>query len=207
MAAIVLRAPLSLRPLVGIFVGGAARRMGGLAKGLLAAPDGTGSLVARSASLARDLGLEVVLVGEHAAYADLGLPMLADAPPGIGPLGGLLALLEHAGSRSAVALACDLPFVDRATLERVATSPSTAAAIAPRREGRWEPLLCRYDPARVLPVARTRLAGGALALQGLLDAVGADALSLGDADPRVLSDWDTPDDVARSGSGEEKRER
>lgn len=185
-------------PLVGIFVGGAARRMGGVAKGLLAAPDGTGSLASRSIAIARALGLEVVLVGEHPAYAPLGLPMIADAEAGQGPLGGLVALLERAGARAVIALACDLPFVERSFLERLVTATSDAAALAPRRGGGpWEPLFARYDAVRALPVARARLSRRELSLQGLLDALGADALSLDAAHERMLTDWDTPEDVAR----------
>lgn len=193
-------------PLVGIFVGGAARRMGGIAKGLLAAPDGTGSLVARSAAVARSLGLEVVLVGAHPAYAGLGLPVVADAEVGAGPLGGLVALLAHAGARPVIALACDLPFVERSLLERLASEVTEAAVLAPRRAERWEPLAARYDAARVLPIARAHLARRELSLQRLLDAAGADALSLDDAGERSLADWDSPEDVARPcGEGDQER--
>ena len=186
----------SAPPLVGIFVGGAARRMGGVAKGLLPAPDGTGSLVDRTANFARGLGLEVVLVGEHPAYAALGLGVLADAETGQGPLGGLVALLARAGTGRAIALACDLTFVERRLLSTLATAPIGAAVLAPRRDGIWAPLAARYDAARVLPIARERLGRRERSLQGLLDAVGADALSLTPQDERMLTDWDTPDDVA-----------
>ncbi|HEY5241286.1 MAG TPA: NTP transferase domain-containing protein, partial [Polyangiaceae bacterium] len=96
----------------GVFVGGAGVRMGGLAKGLLRGPDGS-SLVERWAGMLRELGIPIVLVGEGAAYEGLGLPMLKDEPPGVGPLGGLVALLRHAGTRRALAFACDMPFVSR----------------------------------------------------------------------------------------------
>lgn len=180
------------RPLVGIFVGGRARRMGGIAKGLLPAPDGTGSLVARLAGLAGALGAEVVLVGQRSEYAALALPVLPDAAPDAGPLGGLVALLALAGERPAVALACDLPFLDAAYLTRLLAAPP-APVVAPRRD-RWEPLAARYDAAAVLPLARARLAAGELALQGLLDAAGAVPLAPSVGDDRRLVDWDTPDD-------------
>lgn len=182
-------------PLVGIFVGGASARMGGAPKGLLPAPDGEGSLVTRLAGIARSCGLDVVLVGAHPAYAALGLETIPDAAPDVGPLGGLVALLAHAGARPGIALACDLPFVDGALLRRLVDEAPAAPALAPRRDGRWEPLAARYDAARVLPTARRRLAAGALGLQGLLDELGAEAMTVRDAG--LLDDWDRPEDVTR----------
>ena len=46
-------------PLVGIFVGGKGRRMGGVAKGLLTAPGGAETLVARLARVVRETGAKI----------------------------------------------------------------------------------------------------------------------------------------------------
>jgi molybdopterin-guanine dinucleotide biosynthesis protein A len=189
-------APPARGVVAGIFVGGAGKRMGGRAKGLLAAPGG-GTLVSRWLSVLRELRVdEVMLVGRHEAYESVGLESIADDPPGIGPLGGLAGLLERAGRAQALALACDMPFVSAALVARLLASPE-AAAIAPRREGRWEPLCARYDPARVLPIVRRRIAAGQRSLQPLLDDAGAIELPPEAGDAAELEDWDTPDDAAR----------
>jgi molybdenum cofactor guanylyltransferase len=178
--------------LAGIFVGGAGLRMGGVPKGLLPAPAG-GALIDRSCALLAELKIPTVLVGRHPAYAARAMERLEDDPPGIGPLGGLIALLRRAGDRRAIALACDMPFVTRDLLAALIGAPD-AAACAPRRDGLWEPLCAVYDPAQVLPRAVARASSGARSLQGLLDDVGATALPIDDA--RALRDWDTPADVA-----------
>ena len=95
--------------------------MGGVAKGLLPAPDSGEPLVARLRHKAESLGLRCVLVGAAPAYAGLGLEMIGDDPPGLGPLGGLRALLRAAAGAPVLALACDLPFVSRALLARLAS--------------------------------------------------------------------------------------
>ena len=176
----------------GIFVGGRAERMGGLAKGLLEVPTG-GRIVQRLRDAITAAGLEIVLVGKDDRYASLGLPAIDDDPPGVGPLGGLIALLHHAGNRPAVAIACDMPFVDAPLLGRLVAAPD-AAVIAPRQGTRWEPLFARYDSQRVLPAAKTRASQRQHSLQGLLDAVAARELPLTDAEWRQLRDWDTPAD-------------
>lgn len=172
----------------GIFVGGRGTRMGGVAKGLLEAPEG-GTLVMRWAMLFRALSIEPVLVGEHEAYADLPLPKIADAVTDIGPLGGLLSLLERAPPNGAIAVACDMPFVSERLLSKLASFPSDRPIVAPKRDGRWEPLFARYTPA-ALATARSNAASGAHSLQTLLEAAGAEELPLDPSEAAQLEDWD-----------------
>jgi molybdopterin-guanine dinucleotide biosynthesis protein A len=197
------------RPIVaGIFVGGASRRMGGSPKGLLrtsASSDET--LVGRWRALFERVGIPAVLVGDRSEYAALGLTMLRDARVGVGPIGGLVALLAHAGDGHAIAVACDMPAVSESLVLRLARAPE-AAAVAPRRDDRWEPFFARYDAPLALPVARARADAGAdradaasasaRSLQRLLDALAAVELPVTGDEARELRDWDTPEDV-RSG--------
>jgi molybdopterin-guanine dinucleotide biosynthesis protein A len=181
--------------IAGVFVGGAGRRMGGCAKGILQAPEG-GTLIERWVETLRRAGVaRVILVGRHDGYGALGLEMVDDEPSGIGPLGGLVALLRRAGSSRALALACDMPFVSPALVTRL-VSAADAPIVAPRRGALWEPLCARYDASLVLPAALRRVAAGQFSLQPLLTESGALALSLDAAEADRLLDWDTPEDMA-----------
>ncbi len=184
-------------PIAGIFVGGAASRMGGQPKGMLRVPDGRTIIERWRATLDATGVAEVILVGVHPAYSALGLEALEDEPHGIGPLGGLVALLKRAGTAQALALACDMPFVSRGLLERILAAPD-APVVAPRIGDRWEPLCARYDATRVLPVAHRHVNTGDHSLQRLLDEVGAAELPLLPREAEELRDWDTPAD-ARAG--------
>jgi molybdopterin-guanine dinucleotide biosynthesis protein A len=177
----------------GIFVGGRGRRMGGLAKGLLPAPSGE-TLVARWRRLFAELGWTCVFVGQHDAYAGIDIERLADDPAGIGPLGGLTALLARAGEGRAIAVACDMPFVSVELLSKLASHASRASVIAPRHDDRWEPLFARYDAPRVSNTAQLRIRRAEHSLQGLLDEVGTDILPLDDREWSELRDWDRPED-------------
>jgi molybdopterin-guanine dinucleotide biosynthesis protein A len=178
----------------GVFVGGLALRMGGRPKGLLTAPDGV-TIVERWRAMLSAMGVPVVLVGEGGAYASLGLPMVHDEPRGVGPLGGLVALLRHASVHPALAFACDMPFVSRVLVERLLAAPADAPIVAPRREGRWEPLCARYDPHRILPLAIARVASPHHSLQRLLDDAPAVELPLSPEEAAELRDWDSPEDL------------
>jgi molybdopterin-guanine dinucleotide biosynthesis protein A len=166
---------------------------GGCAKGLLAAPGG-GTLLERWQRLLQTVGVErLVLVGENDAYVPLGLETIGDEPRGIGPIGGLAALLERAGHGHALALACDMPFVSGALVARLLSAPG-APVVAPKR-GLWEPLCARYDAERLLPIVRRRIAAGRHSLQRLLEEAGAVELPLEPGDAGALHDWDTPEDL------------
>ncbi|MBK6463190.1 MAG: molybdenum cofactor guanylyltransferase [Myxococcales bacterium] len=168
----------------------------GSPKGLLTL--GGRPLVERWLAVLERLGVPYVLVGARPEYAHLPATTLADSPAGVGPLGGLSALLEHAEARgftAAVAVACDMPYVDEALLARL-LARGPAPAVAARRDGRWEPFFARYDVASLRPLLTSRLAEGRHDLQGLLALASTVELSLTDEERGRLRDWDTPADVA-----------
>lgn len=189
--------------LIGIFVGGAGTRMGGVPKGLLRAPDGS-TLVARLIDVCRKAcpEAELYLVGASEAYGELGLHALTDEPPDAGPIGGLGALLRAADARGAelaLAIACDLPFLNERVVERLAKSSGGAAAWVPLVDGHLQPLCAAYAPRACLAALEAALARGKRSLMSVLDELGPrlEKLTLDAADEPALRDWDTPEDVKR----------
>lgn len=187
--------------------------MGGLAKGLLVRDGRT--LVERLVEACRAAAApqplpDLYLVGNAAAYGDTPLPVLADEPAGVGPMGGLRALLRAAAAagRDAVALAVDLPYPSVALLRRLYREEADALALAPREAERWQPLFARYRPAAALPVVEAALAAGETSLQrvfeGLAGGRGRVAELVSSAAERAaLEDWDRPSDMARIRPGVE----
>ncbi len=181
-------------PLLGVLAGGRGRRMGGRDKARLQAPGGMETLVGRLLRLGREQGLPCVGVGGDALP---GVAWIADEPAGVGPIGGLCALLAHAGSRPALALACDLPFVTSELIGRLAREACAAAVLAPRDPvtGKWEPLFARYDAPRVLPPLRAAIAAGTRSFQTFLRELEVAELVLSVEQRALLRDWDEPGDV------------
>jgi molybdopterin-guanine dinucleotide biosynthesis protein A len=189
-------------PLLGILVGGASSRMHGFPKGLLSSPrpsEGTPTLVE---SLAREFvaaapGASVVLVGKQPAYQPLGIRMIDDDPEGIGPLGGLraLLLLGRIHGSSVVLASCDLPHVTQRVFERLLEPDDDVAAVAVLRDGRFEPFPSRHDPSRVLPFVEGAIARREHSIARLLSKCEAHALSLEPDLLGALDDWDRPEDV------------
>jgi molybdopterin-guanine dinucleotide biosynthesis protein A len=192
-------------PAVGIFVGGEGRRMGGVAKGLLQYQGR--SLVERllhacQAAPSPEALSHVYLVGNAVAYSATQIPLLADDPAGRGPMGGLRSLLLEAHRRGldAVALAVDMPYVDAALVRRLFRDEPAAAALAPRQDGRWQPLFARYRPGIVLPVVDAALGRDRTSLQVIFDdlqgrGAAVAELRLGSREREALRDWDRPSDM------------
>lgn len=184
---------------IGLFVGGKATRMGGFPKGNLEVAPGVRVVDRLVEHCQRALpGAPLVLVGAAEAYADLGLPVLVDAPAGVGPLGGLRALLlftEGAGHSGAIALACDLPYLESELVERLASTAPDAAFVAAKDGELWHTLAARYGLTALSAVDAT-LAAGERALQRVIRRLGDRAVEL-DVTPeeaRQLRDWDEPGD-------------
>lgn len=185
--------------LVGVLVGGASSRMGGQPKGLLPVPGGRERIVPRLLRLTQEAlpGAERVLLGRHAAYLELGVPVLEDAMPGAGPLAGLVSLLRAAQSGQkghVLLLAGDLPRLSADLLVRLATFDSEAPAVAPTPDGFFEPLFARYAPS-CLPDAERALASDNRSLQALLRRLRAASFPLTAEDRSLLVDWDEPADI------------
>lgn len=193
--------------LIGSFVGGRGERLGGIAKGLLKTRGADGleiTLLERALGEARAVlpAAEVVLVGHHESYAGLGYRVLVDSPAGIGPLGGLHALLLEAprlGCSHVLALACDLPFIRRELLQRLAFEQPQASALVATTEGVRNPLVARYAAATALAAIQSALASPRRSLQSVLDHLDdVQLLALSESEEATLRDWDTPADMQKS---------
>lgn len=185
---------------MGVFVGGASRRMG-TSKGLLLAPDGSGrTLVERLVSeieLAFP-GAPAVLVGKRDEYRHLAREFVEDDIPESGPLGGVVGLLSEAERRGIariLCVACDHPFLGAELLTRIVEEHPEASICCPFLDDRYQPLVARYD-VRLLTEFRRALVEGERALQPLLRKQDAARLALSSTERDSLRDWDAPADMS-----------
>lgn len=86
-----------------------------------------------------------------------GYEGIADRLPELGPIAGIHAALQAHADQAWLILACDLPFLDRATLERlIAERDPTRLATAYRSslDGMPEPLCAIYEPSSRAAIAQ-----------------------------------------------------
>ena len=92
-------------------------------------------------------------------FHDLGLPVVPDAIPNAGPLGGLLAVLEASFAPRVFVVACDMPFLVADAVRLVAHYPDDAAVVLPIIDHKPEPMFARYAKSAA-PAIQIRLAAG-----------------------------------------------
>jgi molybdopterin-guanine dinucleotide biosynthesis protein A len=179
---------------IAILAGGESRRMG-RDKALLTI-DG-GSLLERTARMARETGCPVAVVGRSrpAGWAEPGTAFYADRYPGTGPLGGIATALEEAGG-DILALSCDLPLLTPDAigwLLGVWNGQSRELGLAARSRDRLEPLFAIYRQA-ALPAIRDALAAGRLSIHRLLTALDFPAAPVPAHVAAALTNVNTPEE-------------
>jgi molybdenum cofactor guanylyltransferase len=145
-----------------VLTGGRSRRM---------QRDKAGLEYAGQSQLARALGLLEPLVAstfisvrtdqlrdpQRSAY-----PCIVDLLPDAGPIGGIQAALHAHPQAAWLVLACDLPFLDAATLQQLiaAREPRRlATAFRSNHDAKPEPLCAIYEPASLTAIERWVAAG------------------------------------------------
>jgi molybdenum cofactor guanylyltransferase len=142
-----------------ILAGGLARRMNGANKATLWI--GAARIIDRQLAILRQIADPVFIVaGDPAPFAGLGVDVVADAIPGAGALGGIYTAITASPRMRTLVVACDMPFLNRALLERL-TEPDEADAVLPRTVAGLEPLCAVYAAACADPIRR-RIERGAL---------------------------------------------
>jgi molybdopterin-guanine dinucleotide biosynthesis protein A len=185
------------RALAGaILCGGASRRMGWDKTQLTI--DGT-TLLERTVIRLRAVADPVILAaGEKPLKLDACLTV-ADASPGQGPLGGLVAVLRTTPHQLCAVVAVDMPDLDAGLLRWLADSWGGEDVVVPVSARGPEPLHAVYAVS-ALPAAEQLLIRAQLSMRTLLAAlrvrlVDARAVSRPDVAARFAINLNRPEDV------------
>lgn len=170
-----------------VLAGGRSSRFG--SDKSLARLDGV-TLLERVRSVLAEVVGEVVVIGGPASQ-------IAEPEPGAGPLQAVIAALRAArerGAEGAIAMGCDLPLLDAATVRKLA-APLWEQHVGrvPRVDGRLQVMAARWALAALEPMERAWLAGE----RSLTRVCAGLSLEVDDEwDARALADVDTPEALA-----------
>jgi molybdopterin-guanine dinucleotide biosynthesis protein A len=118
-------------------------------------------------------------------------PCIVDQLPDAGPIGGILAALRAHPHSAWLVLACDLPFLDAATLQQLIAARDPrhwATAFRSSHDGKPEPLCAIYEPAS-LAAMEAWVASGQYCPRGFLAHTEVALLTL--RAPRALENINT----------------
>jgi molybdopterin-guanine dinucleotide biosynthesis protein A len=184
-----------------IQAGGKSTRMGGRPKALLEL--GGRRIIERVAAAIAGVVDDLLLVtNTPELYRFLDLPMVPDAFPDGGSLGGIYSGLRAASGDAAFTVACDMPFLHPDAVRLVVSRAPEADVVIPRAGGRLETMHASYHK-HCLPHMEERLRAGQLKIVGFFDKVRV--LTIEEAelapygDPAVMfMNVNTPDELARA---------
>ncbi len=130
---------------VAILAGGRARRLGGVNKATLRI--GALEIIDRQLPVLRAFAADIFVVGRGGpAWRRRGLRVVADEIPDAGPLGGIYTAIRHSPCDRTLVVACDMPFLSPALLQRLAAVEG-ADLVIPRSARGYEPLCAIYSQA------------------------------------------------------------
>ena len=141
------------------------------------------------------------LVSVRQRRAETELPQVCDVLADGGPLAGLDAALKSVTTPWVFVVACDMPFVSRAVVEKLALQREKCQAVVPVVQGQPQPLAAFYARESATQVREILAGNGRHSMRALLerlDVCYVDEAQLRDADPLLCSffDLDTPQDFA-----------
>ena len=158
-------------------------------------------MISRALSLVKTLEPAELFVSGRVDgdYKNLGLPVLLDSTPGIGPLAGIERALAVSSSPLLLVLAVDMPRMTAAFLRLLAAQCEDGIGAAPLLRDSLEPLTAIY-PKRCHPVAGELIAAKRFAVRGFAELCLQHRflrpLAVADADASCFDNCNTPDDFA-----------
>ena len=144
-----------------------------------------------------------VIVSVRQSRPEINLPQARDEWTDGGPLAGFAAALNQIATPWAFVVACDMPFVLPAVIERLGQRRGECKAVVPVVDGQPQPLAAFYSRDCLVAVREILAGDGKHSLRALLDRLDVcyvDETDLSDADPHLRSffDLDTPQDAEQA---------
>jgi len=174
-------------PVGAVLVGGKSRRMG-RPKSLIEI-DGLAMARRVATAMGRAGCTSVVAIGPAELAA--GLEHVDDLHPGEGPLGGILTALHAADGAAVLVAACDLPWIDAASLAMLVEVGGRGEDVVVARSSRLEPLCALWQPSAA-PKLQVVFGAGERAVHRALLTLAVAEVALPDS---VLTNVNAPEDL------------
>ncbi len=190
---------VNTRSAAAIIAGGLATRFGGQDKSRLHI-SGL-SIISRQVAMLQPLTDDLFVVAtQRERFADTTLRVVPDVLPGTGVLGAILTALESTDADRVLVVACDLPFLTTALMQRLLDLASDADGAWVHTPSGAEPLIACYR-RHAAPRVRQEIEAGRLRAADLgrvltLGEIGLDELRTFGEPSRLIANINSPKDLS-----------
>lgn len=140
-----------------------------------------------------------IIAQAEEVYRFLGLTMIGDVYPDLGPIAGIHAGLLDSSSQFGFFLACDLPLISRNIIEMVLNRHTNQDVLGLRTEKGFEPL-CTIYSKECIPLIESQIKKKDYSLQSLFTLVDSEFINIQSSESlfnlNTLQDWEN---IAKSG--------
>lgn len=181
-----------------LMVGGYSRRMGRDKASLEV--DGI-AFWRRQLEVLRKLGLErlVVSARKRPEWLPQDVMCVCDRETGVGPLGGVVSVLEEVKCSHVLVLAVDIPQMTFDFLKKMLLRREMGRGVVPKVEGQLQPLVAVY-PVEGLRLAKECLAAKRYSMMAWIDRLEAEGrltlMETSEADWRLFHNVNRPEDIS-----------
>jgi len=175
----------------GVLIGGTSARMG-TTKATL--PWGGLTMLETIVNTVLQVTDDCVLLGQHSATPPSlnRLKTIPDIHPGIGPIGGLHALLTSNRDTWCLLLSCDIPHITSRVITRLVDNIAPNVPIVAYRANHRFETCCALYHASLLPTLEQAIARKSRSLQRLIESLPHRTIAADDQTQRALNNINTP---------------
>ncbi len=101
----------------------------------------------------------VIIATDSEKFRFLGVPVIPDIIPGLGPIGGIYTAVEKLEAERIFIFPCDMPFVNTEFVRYMTEIPDIYDIVVPEVNGRYQPLHAIYSKNCITAIKRNIDAG------------------------------------------------
>ena len=101
----------------------------------------------------------VIIATDSEKFRFLGVPVIPDIIPGLGPIGGIYTAVEKLDAERIFIFPCDMPFINTEFVRYMTEIPDIYDIVVPEVNGRYQPLHAIYSKNCITAIKRNIDAG------------------------------------------------
>lgn len=181
-----------------ILAGGKSSRMG-TNKGLCNI--GNSAMINYAICTLEKIAIPITIISSDLAYLKFKKTIISDNIAPVGPLGGLLTMIQHSKFNWNIIVSCDMPFINAELLQHLISEVDDVySAIVPQHNNQLEPLCALYN-SNCLNMIESLILNKKLSMHNLLEHISFKTIPVENETyytPQLFNNINSPEDLTQA---------